>query len=62
MLPWPNCPLLALLQYVDPNALSAGDEHALLEGETIETPLHHLADLANPFDYSTQVNQLILAK
>jgi hypothetical protein len=32
------------------------------EGETSVTPLHHLADLADPFEYSTHVNQLILAK
>jgi hypothetical protein len=30
--------------------------------ETSTTPLHYLADLADPFDYSTHVNQLILAK
>jgi hypothetical protein len=62
MLSWPNSPLLALLQCVDPNALSAGDKDELLPGETIETPLHHLADLAHPFDCSSHVNQVILAK
>jgi hypothetical protein len=30
--------------------------------ETRETPLSHLADLADPFDYSSYQNQLILAK
>ena len=55
MLSWPNSPLLVLLQSVDPNVLY-GDE------ETTATPLHHLADMADPFDYSTHVNQLILAK
>jgi hypothetical protein len=60
MLSWPNSPLLVLLRFVDANALS-GDE-PLQEGEERETPLHHLADLLDPNDYSTQVNQLILAK
>jgi hypothetical protein len=54
MLSWPNSPLLVLLQFVDPNILS--------KGEAGETPLHHLIDLAAPDDYSTHVNQLILAK
>jgi hypothetical protein len=61
MLSWPNSPLLVLLQLVDPNVLSGGEE-ALLEGEESQTPLHDLAELANPFDYSTHENQLILAK
>jgi ankyrin repeat protein len=43
-----------LLEFVDPNMLS--------QGEVGETPLHHLIDLAAPNDYSTHVNQLILAK
>jgi hypothetical protein len=30
--------------------------------ETKETPLHHVCNLADPFDYSTHENQLILAK
>jgi hypothetical protein len=55
MLSWPSSPFLVMLQFVDPNVLS-GDK------ETSITPLHHLADLADPFDYSTHVNQLILAK
>jgi hypothetical protein len=29
--------------------------------EEYVTPLHHLADLADPFDYSTHINLLILA-
>jgi hypothetical protein len=55
MLSWPNSPLLVMLQFVDQNVL-------LGAGETHVTLLHHLADLADPFDYSTHVNQLILAK
>jgi hypothetical protein len=51
MLSWPNSPLLVMLHFVDPNMLSG-------EG----TPLHHLSDLADPSDYSTQGKQLILAK
>jgi hypothetical protein len=51
MLSWPNnSTLLVLLQFVDPNVLS-GTEGALLEeGATRVTPLHHLAELADPFD------------
>jgi hypothetical protein len=55
MLSWPNSPLLVMLQFVDPNVLS-GDE------ETRVTPLHYLADLADPCDYSIHEKQLILAK
>jgi hypothetical protein len=55
MLSWLNSPLLVMLQFVDPNVL-LGDE------ETRFTPLHDLADLADPFDYSTHKNQVILAK
>jgi hypothetical protein len=58
MLSWPNSPLLVMLKFVDPDVLSGG----LQEGELRETPLHHLADLADPFDYSTHENQVILAK
>jgi hypothetical protein len=62
MLSWPNSPLLVMLQFVDPNVLS-GDEHdALEEGQSRETPLHDLADLSDPSDFSTHKNQLILAK
>jgi hypothetical protein len=56
MLSWPNSPVLVLLKFVDPNVLS-GDEP-----DARETPLHLLADLADPSDYSTHTNQLILAK
>jgi hypothetical protein len=55
MLSWPNSPLLVLLQFVDPSVMFGNEE---LSG----TPLHHLADLADPFDYTTHVNQFILAK
>jgi ankyrin repeat protein len=44
-----------MLQFVDPNVLF-GDE------ESSVTLLHNLADLADPSEYSTHVNQLILAK
>jgi hypothetical protein len=57
MLLWPNSPLLVMLQFVDPNVLF-GDEDATLP----VTPLQLLADLADPSDYSTHENQLILAK
>jgi hypothetical protein len=50
MLSWPNSPLLVLLQFVDPNIM------------TSFTPLHLLADLLDPSDYLTHVNQLILAE
>jgi hypothetical protein len=56
MLAWPNSPLLVLLQFVDPRMLSGR------EGEQRATPLHHLVDLADPSDYSTHENQLILVK
>jgi hypothetical protein len=55
MLSWPSSPLLVLLHSVDPNVL-------LGDSEQWNTPLHSLGDLADPFDYSTHVNQLILAK
>jgi hypothetical protein len=55
MLSWPNSPLLVLLQVVDPNLLFGNEETNL-------TPLHYLADLADPVDYSTHEKQLILAK
>jgi hypothetical protein len=54
-LSWPNSPLLVLLQLVDPSAQSGDLENSI-------TPLHHLAFLADPTDYSTLVNQVILAK
>jgi hypothetical protein len=58
MLSWPNSPLLVMLQFADPDVLSGG----LQERELRETPLYYLADLADPFDYSTHENQVILAK
>jgi hypothetical protein len=57
MLSWPNSPLLVILQFVDPNVLSGG-EGARKRG----TSPHILAELADPNDYSTHENQLILAK
>jgi hypothetical protein len=62
MLSSPNSPLLVLLQLVDPNVLSGGEDAPLQEGATRVTPLTHLADLADPLDYSTHENQLVLAK
>jgi hypothetical protein len=62
MLSWPNSPLLVLLQFVDPNVLFGDEPTALQAGENRYTPLHHLVDLADPFDYSTHEKQLILAK
>ena len=53
MLSWPNSPLLVLLQFVDPDVIF---------GHRFESPLHHLAYLADPMDYSTHEKQLILAK
>jgi hypothetical protein len=55
MLSWPNSPLFVMLQLVDPDVL-------LGHGETRVTQLHRLTNLADPFDYSTHINQLILAK
>jgi hypothetical protein len=55
MLSWPSSPFLVLLQLVDPNML-------LGNMEASATPLRHLADLADLSNYSTHVNQLILAK
>jgi hypothetical protein len=62
MLSWPNSPLLVLLQFVDPNVLSRDDHESLQEGQAGKTPLHDLAALADLSDYSTHVNQLIIAK
>jgi hypothetical protein len=62
MLSWPNSPLLVMLQFVDANVLSREEHDALEEDESRETPLHDLADMASPSDYSTHRNQLILAK
>jgi hypothetical protein len=61
ILSWPNSPLLMLLQFVDPSVLSGAEDEPLQEGETRVTPLHLLAELADPSDYSTHENQLILA-
>jgi hypothetical protein len=62
MLSWPNSPLLVLPQFVDPNVL-CGDA-TLEEDEDHDrlTPLQHLTHLADHRDFSTHVNQLILAK
>jgi hypothetical protein len=62
MLSWPNSPFLVMLQIVDPNVLSGDENQVLEEGDNRVTPLDNLGDLADPFDYSTHVNQLILAK
>jgi hypothetical protein len=62
MLSWPNSPLLVMLQLIDPNLLSGEEGGPLREGKTSVTPLLDLADLADPFDYSTHESQLILAK
>jgi ankyrin repeat protein len=51
-LSWPNSPLIVLLEFVDPNVMD-GNEVASA------TYLHFLAD---PFDYSTHENQIVLAK
>jgi hypothetical protein len=59
---WPNSPLLVLLQFVDPNVLSADEHKPLPEGYVRQTPLQDLGELAAPNDYSTHENQLILAK
>jgi hypothetical protein len=55
MLLWPNSPRLVMLHFFDPSVL-------LGDGETRLTLLHRLADLADPFEYSTHKIQLILAK
>jgi ankyrin repeat protein len=55
MLSWPNSPLLVLLEFVDSNVLFAGEQTRI-------TALHHLTSLLHPSNYSTHVNQLILAK
>jgi hypothetical protein len=57
-LSWPNSPLLVLLQeFVDPSVL-----YGLADDAPRVTPLHILADLADPSDISTHVNQVILAQ
>jgi hypothetical protein len=64
MLSWPNSPLLVLLQFVDPSVLCGFDDIPLQsqEGQVRLTLLHGLSDLADPYDYFTHENQLILAK
>jgi hypothetical protein len=59
---WPNSPLLVLLQFVGPNVSPGPDHEALPEGETKGTLLHQLACMADPRDYSTHENQLILGR
>jgi hypothetical protein len=56
MLSWPNSPLLVMLQFVDPNVLFGNEETSVI------TPLHYLADMADPVDYSIHEKQVILAK
>jgi hypothetical protein len=51
-----NSPLLVMLHVL------SGDEDDALEGGGTDALLHDLADMADPSDYSTQENQLILAK
>jgi hypothetical protein len=50
------------LQFVDPNVFSEDEDAPVLKGEVRVTPLHDLADLVDPSDYSTHENQLVLAK
>jgi hypothetical protein len=59
---WPNSRLLVMLQLVDTNVMSGCGHEVLQEGESSESPLHHLADLADPSDYSSHESRLILAK
>jgi hypothetical protein len=59
MLSWPNSPLLVMLEFVDANVLNRDEHEALEEDESRETPLHDLADLASPSDYSTQQKSLL---
>jgi ankyrin repeat protein len=49
-----------LLQFLDPSILPRHEP--LQEGQSSSTPLHLLADLLDPTDYLTHVNQLILAE
>jgi hypothetical protein len=62
MLSWPNSPLFVMLQLCGPNVLTGDDDGPLQENEDRVTPLHDVADLADPSDYSTHKHQLILAK
>jgi hypothetical protein len=54
MLSWPNSPLLVMLHFVSPHVMS-GDEAGV-------TPLHYLADVKDPCNYSIHEKQLVLAK
>jgi hypothetical protein len=51
---WPNSPLLVLLQFVDPNALTNSDVRVTL--------LSELSVLAGPSDFSTHENQVTLGR
>jgi ankyrin repeat protein len=51
-----------MLQFVDPTVLSSNKDSSLQEDGARVTPLHHLADLLDPNDYSTHESQIILAK
>jgi ankyrin repeat protein len=51
-----------LLQFVDPNMLSGNEYDVLQVGEIKGTPLHHLACLADPSDYSAHKNQVTLGR
>jgi hypothetical protein len=57
---WPNSPLLVLLHFVDPDVLCG--EEPVPAGYLRLTPLHKVSISADPSDYSTHENQLILAK
>jgi hypothetical protein len=61
-LSWPNSPLLVLLEFVDTNVLNGDEDAPLQEGDSRASALHVLANMADPSDYSTHENQLILAK
>jgi hypothetical protein len=50
MLSWPSSPLLMMLQLVDPNVLTGGEDAALQEGEMKITLLHELAEMTDPSD------------
>jgi hypothetical protein len=62
MLSWPSSPLLVMLQLVDPNVSFGTEDAPLGEGASRFTLLHALANVADPFNYSNHVNQVILAK
>jgi hypothetical protein len=61
---WPDSPLPMMLQFVDPNVLT-GPESSKPFQEDLEirsTPLHHLAYLADPINYSVHENQVTLGR